>query len=197
VIAPSWPERHPTARHPAGTTRRRVLSASVLAALAAVGASGCEPQAWPWATPPKPLPDVGVLRDVITAEDALIAKYTAVLAAFPSLTRTMSPLLGQHREHLAQLRARLVIPRGASASVPAEATAQPLSPPPGAPRNRPRVPTGQAEAVGYLRAAEQAEAAALVRWLTGVTPSLAQLLASIGACEATHAALLGPARDLR
>jgi hypothetical protein len=167
-----------------------VLTASVLAVLAAVGASGCEPQAWPWATPPKPAPDVGVLRDVIAAEDTLIAKYTAVLAAFPSLTGTMSPLLAQHREHLAQLRARLVIPRGASPAEAASATARPRLP-------RPRVPASRAAAVGYLRTAEQDEAAALVRWLAGVTPSLAQLLASIGACEATHAALLGPAKDLR
>jgi hypothetical protein len=173
-----------------GTTRRRVLSASLLAGLVAVGSAGCDPRAWPWATPPKPSPDVGVLRDVIAAEDGLIGKYTAVLAAFPSLTGTMSPLLGQHKEHLAQLRARLVIPPGASPPESASAAALPR-------RSRPRVPAGQAAAVGYLRAAEDDQAAALVRRLVSVTPSLAQLLASIGACEAGHAALLGPARDLR
>jgi hypothetical protein len=167
-----------------------VLTASVLAGLVAAGAAGCEPKAWPWATPPKPSPDVGVLRDVIAAEHAMIGKYTAVLAAFSPLTGTMSPLLEQHKEHLAQLRARLVIPPGASPSESASATALPRLP-------AVRVPGSQAGAAGYLRAAEEDQAAMLVRRLAGVTPSLAQLLASIGACEATHAALLGPPRDLR
>jgi hypothetical protein len=176
--------------HPAGTTRRRVLSASALLALTTAGTAGCEPRAWPWATPPKPSPDVGVLRDVIAAEYALIGKYNAVLAAFSSLSSTMSPLLAQHSEHLAQLRARLVVPRGASPSESASATALPRL-------ARPRVPASRGAAVGYLRAAENDQAADLIRRLASVSPSLAQLLASIGACEASHAALLGPARDLR
>jgi len=176
--------------HPAGTTRRRVLGASVLAAAAALGASGCDPRAWPWATPPRPAPDVAVLHDVMAAEDALIAKYTAVIAAFPSLRGRMSPLLAQHREHLARLRAQLVIPPGASPSESAAATARSRVP-------RPRVPASQAGAVSYLRAAERGQAAALVRRLVSAPPSLAQLLASIGACEASHAALLGSAGDPR
>jgi hypothetical protein len=172
--------------HPAGTTRRRVLSASLLTALAA-GAAGCAAgQPWPWATPPKPSPDVGVLRDVIAAEESMISRYTAVLAAYPGLGGTASPLLAQHRAHLAQLRSRLVIPAGAAPAVSPSASVP-------RPARRPRVPSGQAAAVGYLRAAERDEAAALVRWLVRVPPSLAQLLASIGASEAAHAALLGQA----
>ena len=173
--------------HPAGTTRRRVLTASVLAALAAAGSgglAGCASEPSPWAKPPKPSPDVGVLHDVIDAEYTMISRYTAVLAAFPGLAGRMSPLLAQHREHLAALRARLVIPPGASPVQAASATARPPGP-------RPRVPPSQAAAVGYLRAAERDQAAALIRRVAGVPPSLAQLLASIGACEAAHAALLG------
>jgi hypothetical protein len=172
----------------ADPTRRRVLAAAGLAALTAagtLGTAGCAAgQPWPWATPPKPAPDVGVLRDAITAEDAMISRYTGVIAAFPALAGSISPLLTQHREHLAQLRARLVIPPGPGPSASPTATARTR------PRG-PRIPSSEHGAVAFLRAAERDEAAALTGWLTGVTPSLAQLLASIAASEATHAALLG------
>lgn len=179
--------------HPAGATRRRVLTASVLAALAAAGTgglAGCASEPSPWAKPPKPSPEVGALHEVIDAEYTMIAKYTAVLAAFPGLAATMSPLLAQHREHLAALQARLVIPPGASPAQAASATARPRAP-------RPRVPSSQASAAGYLRTAERDQAAALVRRVADVPPSLAQLLASIGACEAAHAALLGSGEEAR
>jgi hypothetical protein len=172
----------------ADPTRRRVLAAAGLAALSVagtLGTAGCAAgQSWPWATPPKPSPDIGVLRDAITAEDAMISRYTGVIAAFPALTGSISPLLTQHREHLAQLRARLVIPPGPGPSAAPTAAARKR---PGGPR----LPASERGAVAYLRAAEHGEAAVLTGWLTGVTPSLAQLLASIAASEATHAALLG------
>ena len=170
----------------ADPTRRRVLAAAGLAALTAagtLGTAGCG-AGLPWATPPKPAPDVGVLKDAIAAEDAMISRYTGVIAAFPALTGSISPLLTEHREHLAQLHARLVIPPGPGPSASPTATARTRPP-------RPRLPSSEHGAVGYLRAAERDEAAALTGWLTGVTPSLAQLLASIAASEATHAALLG------
>jgi hypothetical protein len=162
----------------------------MLAALAAAGSAGCASgRPWPWATPPKPAPDVGVLRDVIAAEDAMISRYAAVISAFPALTGTVSPLLRQHQQHLVQLRARLVIPAGApSPSASPSATAHP---------RRPRIPLSQAAAISYLRAAERDEAAALIGWLAAVTPSLAQLFASIGASEATHVAVLRSARSPR
>lgn len=173
------------AADPAGPTRRRVLGASALTALAVAGVAGCAAgQPWPWAAPPRSAPDVGVLRDVIAAEATMIARYTSVLAAFPALSRTAAPLLAEHRSHLAQLRAWLVIPRGAGPSASAAARVPVRRPPP--------VPASPAAAVAYLRAAERGQAAALVRWLVAVPPSLAQLLASIGASEATHAAALAP-----
>jgi hypothetical protein len=56
------------------------------------------------------------------------------------------------------------------------------------------VPGTPAAARAYLRRAEQAAAQALMGKLTAAPPSLAQLLASIAASEATHALLLGPDR---
>jgi hypothetical protein len=166
----------------ADPTRRRVLTASALAALAAAGTAGCAPgHPWPWASPPKPAPDVAVLRDAIAAEDAMISRYAAVISALPALTATISPLLGQHREHAAQLRQRLLVPPGAPSPSPSVTAPAPRAP----------VPAGQAAALAYLRAAESDQAASIVASLAAVrTPSLAQLLASIGACEAAHAALL-------
>lgn len=168
----------------ADPTRRRVLAASALAALAAGGAAGCAPgQPWAWATPPRPARDVGVLRAVIAAEQAMVSRYAAVISARPALAAAAAPLLRQHRAHLAQLRGRLLVPAGARPSPAGTARAR-----------REPVPAGQAAALGYLRAAERDQAAFLTSALARVaSPSLAQLLASIGASEASHAALLGPA----
>jgi hypothetical protein len=167
---------------PGGATRRRVLATSALAA-AGAAVAGCTPGThWPWAKPPRPAPDVGVLHDVIDAEYKMISRYTAVLSVYPGLAGAISPVLAEHRQHLAQLRARLIIPAGASAAEAAAAAPPRL--------RRPQLPAGHAAALGYLRSAERAAAGALVGRLASVPPSLAQLIASIGASEATHAALL-------
>ena len=161
-------------------TRRRVLAATaaalplVIAGCKGLGALG---------TPPKPAADVAVTRDAITVESNLIARYGAVLAAVPSLAGELRPLLAQHHDHLARLRARLIIPRGA---------AQPSASPSGTTSPRPApVPGTPAGAVADLRDAENAAAAALLAHLDAAPPSLAQLLASISASEATHALILG------
>jgi hypothetical protein len=171
----------------ADPTRRRVLAASALV-LTAAGTAGCASgQAWPWARPPVPAPEVGVLRNVIAAEDIMVSRYAAVLQARPALAAAVSPLLRQHRQHLAQLRERLVVPAGARPSPTMRARA----------RQAP-VPAGRAAVLAYLRRAETDQAAFLTRTLATVaTPSLAQLMASISASEAAHAALLrsaGPPR---
>jgi hypothetical protein len=56
------------------------------------------------------------------------------------------------------------------------------------------VPGTPAAALGYLRDAENAAAGAQLSHLAAAPPSLAQLLASISASEATHAMFLGHAR---
>jgi len=161
-------------------TRRRVLAiAAVTLPLAATGCQGLAALG----TPPRAAPDVAVVGDAITVEARLIAHYDAVLAAVPALAGTLRPLLAQHHHHLARLRARLIIPPGSPASDPAS---------PGAPpRGRAPVPGTPEAALGYLRDAEKAAAAAQLAHLTAAPPSLAQLLASISASEATHAMILG------
>jgi hypothetical protein len=157
-------------------TRRRVLTAAAVALpLLAAGCKGVGALG----TPPKPAADVAVVQDAITGESYLIARYGAVLAAVPALAAELHPLLAQHHEHLARLRARLIIPKGA----------RPTPSPKHSPRVPP-VPGTAAAALGYLHDAENAAAAATLAHLERATPSLAQLLASISASEATHALLL-------
>ena len=159
-------------------TRRGVLAAVLSLPLVATGCKGIGALG----TPPRQQPDVTVVRDAIDGETLMISRYHAVLAAVPALAGSLDPLLEQHREHLARLRARLIEPN--RASPPEHSPAVAAMPVPGTP----------AAARAYLRHAEQAAAQALMGKLTAAPPSLAQLLASIAASEATHALLLGPGR---
>jgi len=161
-------------------TRRGVLAAVVSLPLVATGCKGIGALG----TPPRQQPDVTVVRDAIDAEMLMISRYSAVLVAVPALAGSLDPLLQQHREHLARLRARLIEP--ATASPPGHSPAVAASPA--------GVPGTPAAARAYLRRAEQAAAQTLLGRLTAAPPSLAQLLASIAASEATHALVLGPGR---
>jgi hypothetical protein len=164
-------------------TRRRVLAiGAVTLSLAAAGCKGLAALG----TPPKAAPDVAVVGDAIMVEARLIAHYGAVLAAVPTLAGPLQPLLTQHHDHLARLRARLIIPPGSRATDPASPGASPATSP-----SPFTVPATPAAALGYLRDAENAAAAAQLGHLTAAPPSLAQLLASISASEATHAMILG------
>ena len=163
-------------------TRRGVLAAAVSLPLVATGCKGIGALG----TPPRQQPDVTVLRDAIDGETLMISRYRAVLAAVPALAGPLDPLLQQHGEHLARLRARLIEP--STAGRPEHSPAVTASP---AAVQAPGTPTA---ARAYLREAEQAAAQALLGRLTAAPPSLAQLLASIAASEASHALLLGPAR---
>ena len=161
-------------------TRRRVLTAAAAALpLVAAGCKGISALG----APPKPAPDVTVVTAAIAMETQLIARYGDVLAVSPGLAPALHPLLAQHHEHLSRLRARLIVPVGG----------QPLPTPRATARHTAQVPGSSAAALGYLRDAEDAAAGALLAHLATAPPSLAQLLASISASEATHAQILGTA----
>ena len=158
----------------------------------------------PLAGPPTLSPDVITLQAVIAAEQAMITLYQSAVAshlatAVPTTVPTTGPttgptigpttglttgragvleeLLAQHRQHLGQLQARLVLPAG-SPSAQASSSASPGAAPA-------RV------TIARLRAAESASATDLVRRLVSMPPALAQLFASIAASDATHVAALG------
>jgi len=155
---------------------RRGLLAAALATPLLV--AGCSKGFGALGTPPAPAPDVAVLTSAMNAEKLMIARHEAVLSRSPALAGTLDPLLAEHRAHLAALTARLV--PGAARPTPSPSASPPVT-----------VPAGAAPAVAYLAAAEESAATAYLRQLAAASPSLAQLLASIAASEATHAAVLG------
>lgn len=162
-----------------------MLAASAAALPLLLGAAGCRSSDVftgpdPLAGPPPLGHDVLALRAVIAAEENMIGLYRAATSGEPgtSRARTLRSLLGQHEQHLVQLKARLVVPPGASASPS----------PSGRPSTSPRAST---VTVARLRAAERASAADLVQRLATAPPALAQLFASIAASDATHVTALG------
>jgi hypothetical protein len=164
--------------------RRRVLLASAAALPLLLGAAGCRSS--DVFTGPDPLAgrpplghDVLTLQAVITAEENMIDLYQLAISGDSGTTRarTLRSLLAQHQQHLVQLKARLIVPPGASPS-PSPSSASPS-------------PRASTVSITRLRAAERASAADLVRRLATAPPALAQLLASIAASDATHATALG------
>jgi len=161
-----------------------VLLASAAALPLLLGAAGCRSS--DVFTGPDPLAgrpplghDVLTLQAVIAAEENMIDLYQLAISgdSGTSRARTLRSLLAQHQQHLVQLKARLIVPPGASAS-PSPSSASPS-------------PRASTVSITRLRAAERASAADLVRRLATAPPALAQLLASIAASDATHATALG------
>jgi hypothetical protein len=164
--------------------RRRVLLASAAALPLLLGAAGCRSS--DVFTGPDPLAgrpplghDVLTLQAVIAAEENMIDLYQLAISGDSGTTRarTLRSLLAQHQQHLVQLKARLIVPPGASAT-PSPSSASPS-------------PRASTVSITRLRAAERASAADLIRRLATAPPALAQLLASIAASDATHATALG------
>ena len=158
-----------------------MLAASAAALPALLATAGCRSSDAfagpdPLAGRPTLSPDVITLQEVIKAERAMIALYQAAMNGEPaSQVRVLEGLLAQHRQHLAQLQARLVLP---SASPAPSASASRSA---AAPRRT---------TIAQLRTAERASATDLVQRLVSVPPALAQLFASIAASDATHVAAL-------
>lgn len=168
-------------RLPAGdgaVRRRALLGGAAMAAFPGL-LGGCSRSA---PAPPVPLPDVAVLNAAISAEQRLIALYEAVRGAHGGLAGRLDPLLAHHREHLTVLRRH-----HRPGTLPSSAS--PSATPPA-----PVVPDTAGRALAELRAAEGQAARDRAAAVERVGPGLAQLFASIGACEAGHAALLGQDR---
>ena len=180
-----------------------MLAASAAAVPVLLATAGCRSSDAfagpdPLAGRPTLAPDVVALQAVIAAEQTMITLYQSAVASHlamsttgPSAGPTSGPttgpstgragvleeLLAQHRQHLGQLQARLVLPAGSPSPQASSSTS------PGA---APRRVT-----IARLRAAESASATDLVRRLVSMPPALAQLFASIAASDATHVVALG------
>jgi hypothetical protein len=156
--------------------RRRLLIASATALPLLLTTTGCRSADLfagpdPLGAPPPLARSTVVLESVITAEVALISLYESAASGGSGV---LARLLAEHRDHLARLRSRLIVPAGSSR-------------PPVVPTPR---PDPAPASVSALRDAEQQSAASLVRRLSGVEPALAQLFASIAASDASHVAAL-------
>jgi hypothetical protein len=167
--------------------RRRILLASATTLPLLLATAGCRSSSL--FAGPDPLADrpplghnVLTLQAVIASEENMINLYRAAINgdSGTAQSRTLRPLLAQHEQHLAQLRARLIEPAGTPAT-PSQTTRPSASAGGGSASTGPaRVTTAR------LRAAERASAAGLVQQLATVEPALAQLFASIAASDATH-----------
>jgi hypothetical protein len=162
-------------------TRRAVLRdlgacAVGVGALAALPGCTSGPRAPDPASPRRePDPDIAVVARALTASVELARRYAATAAALPELSGVLGPLAGEHAAHIDALG-------GAPTPVPTAPRPAPSSPAP---------PMGPTEALAALAAAERASAAARVADLLPASPAVARLVASIAACQATHAMILG------
>jgi hypothetical protein len=157
-------------------SRRQLLAASAASLPALLSLNACKGPGVPavLSGPPPVSDQTTMLLHAVTAEQNLIWLYGKAIAAYPELA--LSPLLAEHRQHLARLSARVVEPPGKR--VPDAVT---VKPPIGATK---------ASALRQLRAAEQRAVTVLLSRLGGASPSLAQLYASVAASEATHVTVL-------
>ncbi|MGP3957168.1 hypothetical protein ACTWPT_14295 [Nonomuraea sp. 3N208] len=167
---------------------RRVLLASGAAALTACNASGPPPQ------PPAQAPDspeTRLVKELIAEKERTIALYSSMIA---SGARKLVPFRDRHQAHLNALRKHVATSSSASSSGAASA-----SPPPAASASgtvtasASSSPTATATpevSLARLRSLERKAAALRARQLATVSPGMAQLIASIGACEAAHAIAL-------
>lgn len=151
-------------------TRRALLAGSLAAAVAA-----CEPLGY--AAPKQEEDhDVALVRRAIAGEEELVVRYDAVRRRHPRLAGRLDPLAREHVEHLRVLRGRLS--RVAAPTVSAR------------PPKEPSVPAAPADATAALAERERVAAAHRLDDILSASPPLAQLLASISACDVVHAALL-------
>lgn len=153
-----------------------MLAASATSLPALLSLNACKGPAVPavLSGPPPVSDQTTMLLHAVTAEQNLIWLYDKASAAHPELA--LSPLLAEHRQHLAQLSARVVEPPGKK--VPDTVT------------SKPAIGVTSTAAVAQLRAAEQRAVKVLLSRLGGASPSLAQLYASVAASEATHVTVL-------
>ncbi|MFD8528525.1 hypothetical protein ACFV0L_14035 [Streptosporangium canum] len=156
-------------------SRRALLRGGALgvAAAAVAGCAAEEPE--PLRAEP-PDPETVLLRQLIAGKEQAVALYASAASA------KLAPFGKRHEAHLAELRRRL----------PPDATPAPASP--GTPSPSPSGSPGAKASVRSLQRLEQKAAALRPRQLDGVSPALAQLIASIGACEAAHAVALSRLR---
>jgi hypothetical protein len=140
-------------------------------------------------------PDQLVAQRVAVAEQALLAAYDAVTVAHPELAGRLAPFRADHAAHLQGLVPGAT-PSNTTPSNTAPSSIAPSSSLPsttasaGPPLSSPPASTAILHQLADL---ERSAAAARLGDVGTTSGSLARLVASIGGCEAAHAALLSVA----
>ncbi|WP_433468126.1 ferritin-like domain-containing protein [Spirillospora sp. CA-128828] len=172
------PEAVPLSPKAVSPSPRAMSRRAMLGRAAALG-GGVLP-ALPWlaacAAEAAPRKDVPVLVGAIASEQNLIATYESVRSANASLAGRLDPVLAHHRSHLAVLK-RHYVPGSGDRADEGGAVPSPSAVP---------VPAGGGS-LSVLRDLEDRAAKARTADVAKAGPALAQLFASIGACEAGHA----------
>ncbi len=141
------------------------------------------------------------VKRAAAAEQALLLAYDTAVGQHPELADRLAPVRADHAAHLVALT-----PGAPTASASASASpsvspglAEPTSPgssgppPVGSSTNASSAASDQLVVLAGLVSLERQAAAARLDDLAATSGSLAMVLASIGGCEAAHAALLAPA----
>lgn len=160
---------------PRSFSRRAVLAGGAVAALSGCGSTG-GPRPSP--TPAPENPEHVLLRGLIADKERTIAVYSALITGGDA---ELVPFRERHQAHLNELRKRLP----ASAASPAASVT---------PSASGSATPAAGMSLSRLRDAERRSASQRTRQIAGVSPALAQLIASIGACEAAHAVALPRSR---
>ncbi|MBB2743423.1 UNVERIFIED_ORG: hypothetical protein FHR35_003245 [Microbispora rosea subsp. rosea] len=173
-------------RHSGGAqvTRRALLGSAAATGLAAAGCSSAPRKP---AAPAPPDPQTVLLTSLIAGKEQLVSLYGRAVAALPARAAALEPFRQRHAAHLQALRALLPAANGTGTF--------PVSPAPPASSSASPSERPSAVSVGALRDAERRAASARPAQMATASPALAQLLASIGACEAVHVVALGRVRD--
>lgn len=174
-------------------TRRGLVAAAAGGSLLLAGCKGLEALG----PPPRPAAAVGTLEQAVAAEEQMVRAYRAALAALSGLSgqraaEVVSDVLADHEAHLLRLRTRLIVPHGQASPRPGIGSGTGSGPGSGPDATPSPSAAGSASSqiIAGLVRAENAAAARLIGQLLTMPPAVAQLMASIGASEAGHAALL-------
>jgi hypothetical protein len=162
---------------PVTLTRRAALIAAAAVPLSACSAGTTDSEAAP-ADPDR------AMRELATEDErVLITRYRATAEAHPDLESGLAAFIARHERHLDAIVA--TAPRETATGTPhTEAAARDVT--------ADDIPGSRGDAITALREAEAAHTAARVdNSVTSYDYELAQVFASVAACESAHEFLLG------
>ena len=179
---------------PAGSTPRSSRSPQP-------AATSAPPATASTSAPASPRPSVAALsadqlvaQRVAAAEQALVAAYDAVVVGHPELAGRLAPFRADHAAHLQGLVPGATPSSSPSNSAPSNSGPATNSPSGTAAAGPPlSSPPASTAILHQLANLERDAAAARLGDVATTSGSLARLIASIGGCEAAHAALLSVA----